>query len=141
MTQPNRYEVAAQALLDETGVSVKKYRTSSSGRAFFVGNQIECPKPRGPISFAILAHEVAHKLEFRRRGYKKTPRWESETRAWEYALGQLERFDLPGHDRVFRFALPRVQRSFYRAVRRGADPDLIEETFPVWFNTDPRSLA
>jgi hypothetical protein len=49
----NRYEEAAATLLAETGVSVKKYRTSSSGTAFFVGDQIECPKPRGAISFAI----------------------------------------------------------------------------------------
>ncbi len=118
-----RYDEVTRCMLQEHGVRVRKWRTSSSGVAWqvtyrdgTVSRLIESPRPRGPVSAAIFLHEIGHHaIGFNR--YK--PRCLEEYHAWMYALKQMERWGLTITDRVH----DRVHDSLYYAVckarRRG----------------------
>lgn len=122
---------ATAALLDEHGLSVRKWRSSTTGCAYRDYPLIEGPEPRGRVSFAVLAHEVGHKA-LHGRGSK--PRWLEEVEAWEFALAQFQRFRLgdPGVG-VRRRAERGIAHSFEMALRRGADPARIAATEPAWW--------
>lgn len=120
---------AARSLLSEHELVVRKWRSNSSGRAYWIGREIEAPRPTGYKSFAVLAHEVAHKvLEHGGSG----PRWKQEVEAWDWALEQFTALGLPGRRKVTRWITPRVAYAFGKAVRRGADPLTIKRTYPTW---------
>lgn len=93
--QPNPYEDAAAVLLKETGCTVREYRRNNTGKAFTKSADwgIIVPRPRGPISFGVFAHEVGHQMLHR---FNSAPRWLEEVEAWEYALAQFDRFELDG---------------------------------------------
>jgi hypothetical protein len=129
-TDRNKYEAAARVLLCETGVVVGKVRTSSSGVAMHDGT-IEAPRPRGPISFGIFAHEVGHVVLHKDNG--RYPRWREEVEAWEYALNQVERFGLNGYDRVYTRATRSIGRAFRKAMRAGVAPTTIQDSLPTWW--------
>jgi hypothetical protein len=95
MTTADLFEEAGAALLAETGCTVRKWRTKTTGVAYTNADDwgIEAPRPRGALSFATFAHEVAHQVLHRRNS---KPRWLEEIEAWEWALAQFDRFDLPG---------------------------------------------
>lgn len=97
--KPNPYEAAAEVLLKESGCSVRKWRQNTTGTAYTKSPDwgIEAPRPRGPISFATFAHEVGHQMLHR---FNSSPRWLEEIEAWEYALGQFDRFDLDGYEKA-----------------------------------------
>jgi hypothetical protein len=122
---------ATAAILDEHGLSVRRWRGSTTGCAYIDTPEIEGPEPRGRVSFAVLAHEVGHKALHHGRS---KPRWLEEVEAWEYALAQFERFDLgePGVG-VMRRAERGIRHSFGMALRRGADPDRIATEAPWWW--------
>lgn len=122
---------AAATLLDEHGLSVRRWRSSTTGCAYRDLPQIEGPEPRGRVSFAVIAHEVGHKAL---HGARSKPRWLEEVEAWEFALGQFERLRLgePGAG-VMRRARRGIAHSFGMAIRRGADPDRIAATAPAWW--------
>lgn len=127
----NRYEVAATSLLVVAGVTVRKWRKSMTGVSYTGTREISAPRPLGPISFAIVAHEIYHALAHQNRRAK--PRWIEEVEAEEFALRALEKFGLPGHERVAAHIARHLRYSFKKALRRGVSPDLIAETFPVWW--------
>lgn len=92
------FRSAAETLLKESGCTVRKWRTRNTGRAFTRAADwgIEVPEPRGPLSFGTFAHEIGHQM-LHREGTRQ--RWLEELEAWEYALAQFERFNLPGFDK------------------------------------------
>lgn len=111
------YLTAAQTILRESGCTVAKWRTGMGGVARVRDPDwaIECPEPRGPISYAVLAHEVAHQL-LHRTG--SLPRWREELEAWLWAIDTFERFDLPGVERVRADAVKYMNHAVHKSLRR-----------------------
>lgn len=127
-----KWQQAANQLIKESGVTVRKWRNTNSGVAYTGAKDwgIEAPVPKGPVTFCTFAHEVAHQLFHRKNG--KTPRWIEEVEAWEYALASLKRFELPGHDRALRATVREIDYVFGKAVRRGVKLETIKARFPEW---------
>lgn len=67
------------------------------------------------MSFATFAHEIAHHLLHRGNS---VPRWLEEIEAWEYALDQFERFELPGVDDARRDAVRCLHYAAAKAEKR-----------------------
>jgi hypothetical protein len=126
----NPYELAAAALMESADVEVRKYRTSTTGQAF-KDRTITTPRPRGAISFGVLAHEVGHVVLDHHHNSK--PRWVEEVEAWQFALRAVERFGLNGYEKVHRRAAQSLAYAFGKAIRRGVKPETISERFPVWW--------
>jgi hypothetical protein len=131
---------AAATLLNHVGC-LACWRTSSNGgyaqftRPFGLDRKhylVTAPEPRGPVSFATVAHEVGHHdlghLD-RRVGRTRGPRWWEEVEAWVYALDAFDDFDLPGKDRARRSAEPHLQHAFTKALRRSPDPEKLAARF------------
>lgn len=133
------YRSAAEALLKESGCTVRKWRSRTTGTAFVRDFDwgIEAPEPRGAISFATFAHEVGHQM-LHRQGNR--PRWLEELEAWEYALAQFERFELPGVESARTDAAKALVYAAGKADRRGCSPDTarhILDRYPEWvWSTD-----
>jgi hypothetical protein len=133
--KPNPYRRAADVLVRESGVTVRKVRSSNTGRAAIDDDAwaIDAPEPRGPVSFGVFAHEVAHHLLH--RWPPKRPRWVEEVEAEEWALAQFDRFELRGRDRYEAHAAKHLAYTFAKATRRS--PRLfstIIETYPGWWD-------
>lgn len=127
------YRVAAEALLRESGCTVRRWRTSNTGRAFTRSDDwgIEVPQPRGPVSFGVYAHEVGHQM-LHREGSR--PRWLEELEAWEYALAQFDRFQLRGIERCRSDAAKSLVYAAAKANRR-CSPETAQailDRFPDW---------
>ena len=122
MARHEPYERAAAALVAASGVTVRKYRSGTTGRAYTNADDwgIDVPRPRGPISFATFAHEVAHQLLHRSNS---APRWLEEVEAWEFALAQFERFELRGVERARLDAAACVRYAVWKALRRRCKPE------------------
>ena len=130
----NPYEEAAEVLLRESGCTVRKYRSSNSGEAFTSSKDwgIEVPRPRGPMSFAVFAHEVGHQMLH--RGNESKPRWLEEIEATEYALAQFERFRLDGAEEAKKREARNLRHSAKKANRR-ATPETAQailDRYPEW---------
>jgi hypothetical protein len=127
---PAAYEEAAATLLAESGCHVRKWR-HAGGVAYTDDDDwgIEAPRPRGAVSFGVFAHEVAHQL-LHRSGSR--PRWLEEVEAWEYALAQFVRFELSGALQAREHAAKSLAYASRKAVRRGANRELINERMPAW---------
>lgn len=133
---------AAATILSESGCVVRKWRTASTGVADLRSGtwEIECPEPRGAISYATLAHEVAHQLLHRREnGRPRVQRWQEELEAWIWSLDTFERFELPGLDKARADALSCMDYAVGKALRRVKDPlkrqqlaQRIVKTLPEW---------
>lgn len=141
----NRYRETADVLLRESGVTVRKWRTSNTGAAATRSAlwEIEAPEPRGPVSFGVFAHEVAHQL-LHRTGSKQ--RWMQEVEAEDWALEQFDRFELPGRERYEQHAAEHLAYAFAKAIRRSKR--LVAEivrTYPEWWlraeQADAASMA
>lgn len=117
MSRSAPYERAADELLRESGCVVRRWRSSTTGVAFTREEDwgIEAPEPRGPVSFATFAHEIAHQVLHRRNS---APRWLEEIEAWEYALAQFERFELRGVERARADAVKCLLYAARKASRR-----------------------
>ena len=124
----NAYEQAGEALLRESGCTVRKWRTKNTGRAYTRAADwgIEAPRPRGPVSFATFAHEVAHQMLHRSNG--SYPRWLEEVEAWEWALEQFDRFSLNGVDRA---RLDAARHLSWTATKRLRNSSTSSETIVV----------
>ena len=122
---------ATAGLLDQYGLEVRRWRSSTTGCAYHHTPEIEGPEPRGRVSFAVLAHEVGHKALSHGRS---KPRWLEEVEAWDFALHQFDRLGLgdPGAG-VRRRARRGIAHSFGMAIRRGADPERIAAAAPGWW--------
>lgn len=127
-----KWQKAVDVLIKESGVTVRRWRNSRSGVAYCGADDwgIEIPVPKGPVSFAIGAHEIGHQLKHRKNG--KTPRWIEEVEAWEYALAMLERFGLPGYEKALKRATRDIDYAFGKAFRRGVALETIHARFPEW---------
>jgi hypothetical protein len=132
LSASQRYEVMYKTMLNEHGVRVRKWRSSSSGVAWQLkwhdgttSRLIESPKPKGPMSAAIFLHEIGHHaIGF--DTYK--PRCLEEFHAWMYSLVELESWGI----QITQAVRDRVHDSLYYAVgkakRRGLQklpPELI----------------
>lgn len=127
----NKWQEAADVLLERHGVVVSRWRKTMSGVSYGDSNEIETPRPRSSISFAILAHEVGHQVLH--KGKPRGPRYQEEVEAWEFALKAIQEFDLPGYERVERKARRMIGYSFQKAMRRGVHPRTIAEQYPTWW--------
>jgi hypothetical protein len=123
---------AAQTLLDEANVTWSPSKSSNSGVAKTDGSRrIIAPAPKGRVSFAVFAHEVAHVVLHERNG--KVPRWQEEVEAIEFALDAFTRFELPGKGKQRKADVSPVAYAFHKAIRRGADPEAIRKAYPGWW--------
>lgn len=133
MTQRERFELAAAALLVHSGCTVRSWRTSNTGHAAIESDDwaIEVPEPRGPVSFGVFAHEVGHQLLH--RGTRR-PRWQEEVEAEEFALQCFYRFELPGKERYERNVEKHLAYAFGKAIRRSraVGPRIMRE-YPEWW--------
>ena len=130
-----KWQQAVDQLVKESGVTVRQWRNHDSGAAYCEDDDwgVEIPIPKGPVTFCTAAHEIGHQLMHRKeRRAVKEPRWVEEVEAWEYALVQLERFELPGYDRAMRSVVKSIDYAFGKARRRGVPLEVIEEKFPEW---------
>lgn len=132
--KPNPYEDAAAVLLRESGCTVRKYRTSNTGAAYTNDKDwgIAAPRPRGPISFGVFAHEVGHQMLHRGNG--SYPRWLEEMEAWEFALAQFDRFKLAGKEKSRLDAAESLVYAAHKANRR-ATPETAQailDRYPAW---------
>lgn len=131
------WEPAARTLIGESGCTVHRWRSSNTGIAYTRSDDwgIEVPQPRGPVSFGVLAHEVAHQLHHR-YGKGSRPRWLEELEAEEWALQQFARLGLPEAEVYQRTARRHLQRVADRVVRhRKLTPETAEALlarFPDW---------
>jgi hypothetical protein len=134
------YLSAAETLLRESGCTVTRWRSTSSGAADIYSDawEIEVPEPRGPVSYAIFAHEVGHQMLHRRPRAKKR-RWVEELEAWEFALDTFERFSLPGIEAARADAAKSMSwacsKGLRRARTRGDERNLAAEMIaglPPW---------
>ena len=133
MAVENPYEMAGAALIASSGCNVRKYRTSPTGTAYTQDDDwgIEVPRPRGPISFGVFAHEVGHQLMHRSNS---KPRWVEEVEAEEFALLAFARFSLDGSEKYERRAAEHLSYSFWKAVRRSERLlAVIPEAYPEWW--------
>ena len=121
---PNPYEEAAALLVRESGVTIRKYRKAMTGIAYVNDEDwgIEAPEPRGPVSFAVFAHEVGHQLLHRTRN---RPRWQEEIEAWEYAIHQFDRLGLDGRGLAFSRAALGVRWAIVKALKRSPRRDAL----------------
>jgi hypothetical protein len=139
------YEQAAAVLLRESGCTIRSYRSRNTGVAHTDAADwgIEVPHPRGPVSFAVFAHEVGHQLLHRN---SSRLRWLHEVEAWEYALAQFDRFDLPGVERARVDAALSLRYAAAKTLRRRPKPETAQallDRMPewVWHFTDPRAAV
>lgn len=129
----NVYSDAADVLIAESGCTIRCYRTKISGIAYTESKDwgIEVPAPRGPVSFGVFAHEVAHQCLHR---HNSTPRWLEEAEAWEWALEQFDRFDLPGAEKARERAGRSLRYAAHKATKR-CTPETAQrilERMPWW---------
>ena len=133
----NPYQDAADVLLRETGCTVRKWRQNTTGTAYTKSDDwgIESPRPRGPLSFAVFAHEVGHQLLHR---HNSAPRWLEEIEAWEYALEQFDRFELDGKDDAQTRGAKSLRYAAHKASQRcsPATAYAILERMPLWVDAD-----
>lgn len=131
--KPNPYEDAAAVLLKESGCTVREYRRNNTGKAFTRSKDwgIIVPRPRGPISFGVFAHEVGHQMLHR---FNSTPRWLEELEAWEYALEQFDRFELDGKEKSRQDAAASLVWAAAKANKRGSAETArkILDRYPAW---------
>jgi hypothetical protein len=138
------YEAAAAVLLRESGCTVRRWRSNINGQSFDGPDWgLEAPRPRGPVSFGVLAHEVAHHLlHLHGNGRSDTPRWMEEVEAEEWALAQFDRLGLPGRARYERSVVAHLAHTFGKAIRRRVHPDVIAAAAPEWWElARARSVA
>jgi hypothetical protein len=133
MTHRDQFEQAAARLLAESGCTVRRWRSGNSGAAWTEDADwgIEVPEPRGPVSFGTFAHEVGHQM-LHRNG--SAARWLEEIEAWEYALAQFDRFELPGRERTQADAAKCLRYAAAKAERRCAPSTAqrILDRMPAW---------
>jgi hypothetical protein len=131
-TEP--WRSAAQTLLDESGITVRRWRSNMSGVALHGGSAIEAPTPRTAKSFAVLAHEVGHQTLHKNNG--SYPRWREEIEAWDFALGCFKRFNLRGSRKLLPWVERSIAYSVGKAERRVADPGQLyaelRRNYPRW---------
>lgn len=142
---PNAYEEAANALLRETGCTVRKWRKNNTGTAYTKSADwgIEAPRPREPISFVVFAHEVGHQDMHR---HNSAPRWLEEIEAWEYALAQFDRFELDGRDKAEAQGAASLRYAAHKASLRcsAKTANAILDRMPDWVDRhedDPRKRS
>lgn len=129
------YLTAAATILRESGCEVRKWRTRATGLADVQSPEwyIEVPEPRGPVSYATLAHEVAHQLLHRSRN---RPRWQEELEAWLWSLATFERFELPGIEQARADAARCLAGAAGKALRRTRNrqalANRIVAAYPDW---------
>lgn len=132
-----RYRDAALALLAAHQIRVCHWRSNMTGIAW-VGHPrrpIEAPHPRSPLSFAILAHEVGHHALGKLR-----PRWREEQLAWEFALEQMRRYQVPVTERVTERYAASMRYALSKALRRGLReiPEELVQFLPAGTTTPRR---
>lgn len=118
-----RYDALVEEMKAAYGLRIRKWRTSSSGKAWEVHyrngeirRSIESPYPRGPMSCAIFLHEVGHHAI----GFNTySPRCLEEYQAWKWALDTMEAKGFNVTDAVRRRMTRSLQYAVAKAQRRG----------------------
>lgn len=127
MSEVPSHDVEVPALLEPLlrchRVRVRRWRRSMSGVAWNgpgpdgpLTRWIEAPAPRSSLSWAIVLHEVGHHA----LGIGRfSPRCLEELRAWEWALREMERLEVPINDRVRSRVRDSLHYALDKARRRG----------------------
>ena len=117
MSHSDAYQLAALALLDESGCTVRAWRKRATGVAYTRSADwgIEVPTPTTARRFGVFAHEVGHQV-LHRDSHRQ--RWLEEVEAWEYALEQFDRFDLDGREHAQHDAESFIAYAVRKALRR-----------------------
>src|SRR5262245_15679273 len=118
-----RYGEIVRDMLARYRIKVRRWRKSMSGVAWetlyrdgSIGRYLEAPRPRSPLSLAILLHEIGHHaIGF--GTYK--PRCLEEYHAWQFALAQMEQRGVPITERVRARVRKSVKYAVDKARRRG----------------------
>ncbi len=118
-----RYEQVARAMLAKYNIRVRKWRSGTSGIAWYVEYRdgsiqrlIESPRPRGPMSMAVFLHEIGHHaIGF--DVYK--PRCLEEFHAWEFSLRTMRELNLNVTEPVLRRRRRSLEYAVGKACRRG----------------------
>ncbi len=122
-TMAERYEQVARAMLAKYNIRVRKWRSGTSGIAWYVEYRdgsiqrlIESPRPRGPMSMAVFLHEIGHHaIGF--DVYK--PRCLEEFHAWEFSLRTMRELNLNVTEPVLRRRRRSLEYAVGKACRRG----------------------
>lgn len=112
------YEAIGQAILSEYGITVRKWRTDMSGVAWHHCRDIECPRPRSPLSLAVLAHEVGHH-ELGHTDGNRQPRWREEYDAWQFAIATLRARAITPDKRTKEHMAHSLAYALAKALNRG----------------------
>lgn len=138
----NVYELAFAQLLKESGCTVRRYRENTLTGVAFTNDDdwgIEVPRPTTARRFGTCAHEIGHQMLHR---HNSKPRWLEEWEAWDYALKQFVRFDLPGAEAAMKDAAKCLRYAAKKANRRIKKPETAQailDTFPEWVWADERA--
>ena len=109
----NKYTNTINQLLKEYGITVKKYRSNTTGRAFIKENAIVIPNPTGKISFMVALHEIGHCV----LGDLK-PRHYEEYRAEKWAIDKARELGFSVPQRWIKRAKRYVAFKIRQALRR-----------------------
>ena len=123
MSMGDKYAFVTQHMLAHYAIRVRKWRSSSSGIAWYVtyrGGRVqrllESPRPKGPMSLAIFLHEVGHHaIGFR----VHTPRCLEEYHAWKFAFDTLEALGFEITESVAKRRHNSLRYAVGKATRRG----------------------
>lgn len=116
------YLSAAATLLRESGCTILRWRSNLTGYAAIEDDDwsIVTPRPSTASSFGVFAHEVGHHMLHRER--RSSSRWLEEIEAWQFAVDQFTRFELPGYDELVKRANNGVRYALRKALRRSKAP-------------------
>jgi hypothetical protein len=110
---------------------------------------ITCPQDMDALGFAILAHEVGHHAcGHTLQQYRALRTWAKETEAWDFALAQMRRLDVPYSEEVDDFRVGALREIYYHALKSGLrvvppvfidalDPEELDEVL-MTLNLAPR---
>lgn len=121
------YETAADAVLRENGVHVRRWSADGEGYAYATAGTrvIDAPRPHTAAAFAVLCHEVAHHA----LGHTAHPELvdarqelEEEREAWEFTFACFARFGFAIPATVTRRVAESMAERLAAAIEEGLEP-------------------
>lgn len=120
----NKYTEIAERLLKENNITVKKYRTNMTGRAWIKSREIIIPHPNGKISLLITLHEIAHIVNGKIR-----PKFRSEFMAEKWAMDTFRKLGMKVPQsythRAKRYVSFKVHQAKIRGLKQTIGRDII----------------
>ena len=130
MTKNNQMETIVDQLLKDHKIKVKKWSSSSCGRAYFQTREVKIPKPTNEDRFCICLHEIGHILHG-----EIGKRYEQEYTCEMFAINTAKQygFDVTGYqERARRHIIICIAK----AHCRGLNVDNIAPEIKLFCNVD-----